>query len=233
LFVKQIKDYELDGNGIAHISVRGVLREDAEPLHEILGGTDYAAIRAELERAVKDGAKGVLLTVNSPGGTVRGCPETAQAIADCPIPVLGYAEGQACSAGYYLLAGCAAIVASDSADVGNIGTITAFTDDSELLGKLGIKMLVWTNDGAEFKSIGYNGVNDAQAEFLQERVNGLGEQFKSFVSTNREVSPVVFKAGWYNGAQAKSLGLIDFVGSRYVAYSALQELIEISLTPVI
>ena len=56
-------------------------------------------------------------------------------------------------------------------------------------------------------------MTDAQREFLQEEINAHGEQFRNHVESNRSVDPEVFRAGWYQGDRAQSLGLVDAISS--------------------
>ena len=66
----------IDGDGIAHIEVRGALLNKAPSIYEKWGlATTYSTIIAETESATSQGAKGILYTFDSPGGTVAGVVE--------------------------------------------------------------------------------------------------------------------------------------------------------------
>jgi len=201
-----------DEDGIAHIDVKGALIDNAPAIYEKIGSTDYRTLIAEIDAA--QDSKAILMRVDSPGGTVAGLEEASQAIAASSVPVFAYCDGMACSAAYHLAASADAIVASPSADVGNIGTVMAWMDDAELMEAMGYKMEVLTNEGADLKGTFRDSpMTDAQREFLQEEINIMGEQFRSHVESNRDVDPEVFRAGWYQGDRAQSLGLIDAVAS--------------------
>ena len=201
-----------DADGIAHIDVKGALIDNAPAIYEKIGSTDYRSIIAEIDAAQDSSA--IMLRVDSPGGTVAGLEEASQAIMESNVPVIAYCDGMACSAAYHLASSASAVVASPSADVGNIGTVLAWYDDSVLMESMGYKMEVITNEGADLKGTFRDSpMTDSQREFLQEEINIMGEQFRNHVESNRAVDPEVFRAGWYQGERAQSLGLIDAVTS--------------------
>ena len=201
-----------DENGIAHIDVKGALIDNAPAIYEKIGSTDYRSIITEIDAA--QDSKAIMMRIDSPGGTVAGLEEASQAIMASSVPVIAYCDGMACSAAYHLASSASAIAASPSADVGNIGTVLAWYDDSVLMESMGYKMEVITNEGADLKGTFRDSpMTDAQREFLQEEINIMGEQFRNHVESNRSVDPEVFRAGWYQGERAQSLGLIDAVTS--------------------
>ena len=111
----------IDDNGIAHIDIKGSLLDNAAPIYEMIGSTDYRTIRKEIAEA--QDAKAIMFNVDSPGGTVAGLEEASEAIASSAVPTVAYCDGMSCSAAYHLSASADNIVASPSADVGNIGTV--------------------------------------------------------------------------------------------------------------
>lgn len=139
-------------------------------------------------------------------------------IANLPVPTVAHCHGLACSAAYKLSAGCNYIVASESATVGNIGTIMSWMDCSEFWKENGIEFKALTSEGADLKSTFHLEPNDTQIEFLQEGINEAGRQFREHVATGREkagatLDPEIWRAGWYSGEKAGELGLIDDIGT--------------------
>lgn len=208
----------LDADGIAHIHIHGALVDSCPAIYEKLGlCTRYATIRGEMQAAIEAGAKGILFHANSPGGTVSGCVEAAKDIMELGIPTAAYCSGLACSACYKLIAGTDAIIASESATVGNIGTILAWEDCSEFWREQGIEFKALTSEGADLKSTFHLEPNEAQIAFLQEGINEAGKQFRDHVTAGREAAgaaldPEIWRAGWYSGDRAERLGLIDGIG---------------------
>jgi protease-4 len=220
----------IDSNGIAHIEVRGAMLMDCAPLYERVGmAIRYSTIISESASAVENGAKGILYKVNSPGGTVSGNVEASKMAMELPIPSVSYCEGLTCSAAYKFVSGTNFIMASESALMGNIGTILSWADCSEFWKKWGVEMKAITSEGASLKSTFHLEPNEEQLAFLQESVNEAGKQFRDHViagraATDKELSDEVWKAGWYAGEKAGALGLIDGIGTYADAYQILTDL---------
>ncbi len=221
----------MDDEGIAHIEVRGAMVADCAPLYERVGlAIRYSTIIAESEAAVQAGAVGILYKINSPGGTVSGNAEAAEAVMNVGVPTVAFCEGLACSAAYKLAAGCSSIVASKSAQVGNIGTIYSWTDWSKFMEKWGVEAKAITNDEATLKSIFYLQPNEEQLAFLQDSANRHGQEFREHVVKGREradakLDDEVWRAGWYSGDLAMSLGLVDGIGNYAGAIERMKDII--------
>jgi ClpP class serine protease len=215
-------DWAVDSNGIAKIPVRGVLGQRLSSLEKVCGATDYLDIQQATDDALKRNAKGILYQFDSSGGMVRGCEDLAHHISNLPVPTQAYTDSRCNSAAYWLASACNEIMASSSSDVGSIGVILPWVDKAKVWEVEGLKYEPFTNDGADLKAAGSGpSLTDTQKRYLQESVNYVGEKFQQFVSNNRDVKPVVFKAGTYFGDQAIKVGLIDGVGSYDDAYKAL------------
>lgn len=218
----------IDENGVAFIDVKGALMDNAPPIYEkLLGGTDYRTIRNEIAEA--QDARAIVLNIDSPGGTVAGLEEASDAIANSKVPVAAYCDGMACSAAYYLASAADSIAASPSADVGNIGTVLAWYDDSAFMEAMGFSLEVITNEGADLKGTFRDSpMTDAQREFLQDETDRIGEEFKNHVIANRPgIDPEVFRAGWYHGKRAGELGLVDAICTHNEALGAVMAAVEL------
>jgi len=198
----------VDGVGI--ISVQGLLTNDVPAIYEKVGiVTTYNTIRAEIEGAIMAGAGAIELRINSGGGSVNGAIELSRYIASLSVPTVAFVTSCACSAAYMLASATDYIAATETAQIGNIGTIMTWTDYSENHRMNGLQEKAITNEGATLKSTFYLEPNAEQLAFLQESANQFGETFKSFVSEQRNVDDEVFRAGWYSGDRALQLGLVD------------------------
>lgn len=224
------KEAWMDGNGFAHIEVKGALLERSPARYEKLGlVTRYATIQTELAASIGAGALGVLLHIDSPGGTVAGNLETVEMIRDSPVPVVSHCSGLACSAAYKIACGTGYIAATKSSEVGNVGTILSWADCTGFWGEMGIEFKALVSEGADLKSTFHLEPDQTQLAFLQDRINEAGKQFRDFVAEGRAkagaaIDPEVWRAGWYSGERAVSLGLIDDIGPAELALSALEDM---------
>lgn len=209
----------IDANGIGHVWIQEALIDQYPPVYEKLGMiTRYSTIQSEAETLIASGAKGMLFHVDSPGGTVAGCAECADFISSIEIPTIGYASGLACSAAYKLISSCNTVIASKTAQVGNIGSIMSWADCTEFWREMGIEMKALTSEGATLKSTFHLEPNAEQLAFLQESLNESGKAFRDHVTAARAKAGVtldeeVFRAGWYSGDRALELGLVDDISS--------------------
>lgn len=222
----------IDGDGIAHIEVRGALLNKAPSIYEKWGlATTYSTIIAETESATSQGAKGILYTFDSPGGTVAGVVEGGSAIINAGVPTVAFCDGLACSAAYWLPSGCNAIVATPSAIVGNIGAIISWADCSAFWEGMGIEFKALVSEGADLKSTLHLEPTETQAEFLQDSINEAGSAFREHVAKGRaaagaDLNPEIWRAGWYSGKKAGDLGLINAMGSKADAITMLKGMIK-------
>jgi ClpP class serine protease len=200
-------------NGIGIVSIQGLLTNGVPPIYEKIGYvTSYDTIKKEIEGTILAGAQAVQLNINSGGGSVNGAIELSRWIASLPVPTAAIVTSCACSAAYMLASATNRIAISETAQIGNIGTIMSWHDVTAWLASMGVEKKAITNEGATLKSTFHLEPNAEQLAFLQESANQHGATFQEFVSEQRtNLDAEVFRAGWYSGQRAIDLGLADEV----------------------
>lgn len=197
-------------NGIGMIWIQGLLTNDVPKIYEKAGiVTTYDSIKSEIQGLILAGAQAIQININSGGGSVNGAIELSRWIASLPVSTAALVTSCACSAAYMIAAATDRITASETAMVGNIGTIMTWTDYTALDERMGIEEKALTNEGATLKSTFHIEPNEEQLAFLQETLNQHGQEFGNFIISRREVDSEVFRAGWYSGQKALDLGLVD------------------------
>ncbi len=172
-----------------------------------------------------DSNQGILLCVNSPGGTVYHSDELYLKLMEYKEktgrPVWAYMESQACSGGYYISMAADKVAANRNAWTGSIGVIISYYNYSDLFEKIGVEEVDITS-GAN-KAMGSSGkkLTKEQREIMQSLVDESYEQFVNIVATGRnmpvdKVKPLA-DGRLYTAKQAKENGLIDEV-SEYDDY---------------
>ena len=151
--------------------------------------------------------RGILLNINSPGGTVYESDEAYLALMDSSL---------AASGGYYIACAADYIYANRNTLTGSIGVIAGESVDATgLFEKIGIKMTTIT--AGRNKNMGnYNSVlTEEQRAIMQSIADEAYEQFTEIVSDSRGLSISQVKeladGRIYTAKQAKNNGLIDFV----------------------
>lgn len=207
-------------NGVAIIDVTGPLTKYQTSFQAILGGTSTLAVRATLRAALRDPkVSAIMLRIDSPGGTVAGTLELADAVkaADAVKPTSTYIEDLGCSAAYWVAAMGRKAYANAAATVGSIGTFAVLQDMSGMYEAAGVKVHVVSS--APLKGAGVPGT-PITSEVLQEaqrQVDAFTELFVKGAAGGRRM-PVDRMQGLADGrvhiaAEARRLGLIDAVAS--------------------
>lgn len=198
-------------NGLGTISIQGMLTNGVPAIYEKVGiVTSYDSIKDEIEDLLEQGAQAINFVINSGGGSVNGAIELSRYIASLSVPTAARVTSCACSAAYMLASATNRIVISETAQIGNIGTIMSWYDFTQYFQRMGIEPKAITNEGATLKSTFHLEPNAEQLAFLQESANQHGETFQAFVSERRpDIDEEVFRAGWYSGQRAIDLGLAD------------------------
>jgi len=161
--------------------------------------------------------KGILLTVDSPGGGVYESDELYLKLKDYKDttnrPIWTYMKSQACSGGYYISMASDKIFANRNCTTGSIGVIMSLVNTKELYDKLGIKEVNITS--GRNKAMGSSGedLTDEQKQILQSNVDEAYEQFVGIVAEGRNMDVETVKniadGRIYTANQALKLGLID------------------------
>jgi protease-4 len=225
LFVNQRPEMEIDANGVAFISVEGVLGLGLSQIEKSCGATGYEDIECDIEEAISGGCKGIMFQINSPGGGVTGNAELASMIGAVQVPTMAYTSDLCCSAAYNLAASCDVVMASQSATVGSIGTIIPWVDTSKQWDDEGERWDPITNTGGDLKGAMQGpSLSEAQRADLQQYVDDAFAMFKGNVLNHRKVPAEAMRGNAFFGPRAKALNLVDDIGTVSEAYQRLQKM---------
>jgi signal peptide peptidase SppA len=203
--------------GVAVINLNGPMMKHAPSMS---GGCSTAVAKRQIGLALNDpNVKGILLRIESPGGTVSGTKELADAIAKAKQskPVWAFCNDLTASAAYWVASQCDRIEANPTSLVGSIGTYMVVADSSKAAEKAGIEVHV-VRAGA-FKGTGTPGtkITDEQLADMDTTVSGLNQFFLQAVESGRSLSreQVITLADGrcHLASEAKRLDLIDDVSS--------------------
>ena len=207
-------------NGIAVIPVKGVLTKGLSFFSFLFGGSSMKEIGMAFDAALNDPAvKAILLDVDSPGGTVDGTEELAQAIYDARgkgKPIWAYTDGMMASGAYWIASAADRIyISGDTVDVGSIGVVATHIDQSKADEAFGEK---WTEITAgKYKRIasGHSPLTEEGAAYIQDQVDYIYSKFVDTVARNRDVnheSALAMADGKiFLGWQSVTVGLVDGV----------------------
>ena len=192
---------------------------------------DAKQVLKEIEEASKNPRiKGVLLSVNSPGGAVPPSIEISYAIRELTKkkPVIAYAQGIMASGSYYASIYAKKIIANPGAIVGSIGVIMESADIEELMKKIGVKpQVVKQGTYKEAGTFTREWTPQERAE-LERLTKDTYDLFVHDVATARGLdinrSNEYADAHIFSAARAKKVGLVDTIGTRYIAKKEVEKL---------
>ncbi|MCI2236201.1 MULTISPECIES: signal peptide peptidase SppA [unclassified Helicobacter] len=203
---------------VARIDLKGMIIQSDSFLEEL----------SKLEN--NPNIKGVLLVIDSPGGTIPPSVEISEAVKRIRSkkPIVVYAQGSMASGSYLAGVWADRIIANKGALVGSIGVILNGVDVSELAEKLGIKTQILK--AGIYKEAGtfMRPWNKQEEEMLKGLIKEQYEMFVSEVVAARNLE--ITKEGdfaqgrVFSASNALKLGLVDSIGSIYEAQKILFEL---------
>lgn len=162
--------------------------------------------------------KGVVIRVNSPGGSAYGSEQIWHAIKELKAkkPVAISMGDYAASGGYYISSAADYIVAEPTTLTGSIGIFAMIPSAEKLLNTVGVNFdVVKTNAHSDFGGMGRK-LTDSEASMLQSYVENGYELFIKRCADGRnmtsdEIKKIAEGRVW-TGTRALELGLVDELG---------------------
>ncbi len=212
-------------DGVAIISLQGVIGPKANLMMDISGGASAQMVRNEILTALADPkVKSGILYTDSPGGNVLGIAEGAQAWAEFARekPAVTFSDGTIASAAYWW--GSAAprlYISGPMVNVGSIGARTEHVDTSMRDAASGVKRTIIK--AGRYKAAGDGPLDPKTLEYRQAQVDYLYTLFVDAVAANRgasveQVLEDMADGRVFVGQQAIDAGLVD-------GFSSLEELV--------
>jgi len=210
-------DYSLSDANVAVIPFEGV----------ITGSKEWIGLINQVKD--RDNIKGVVIRINSPGGSVAPSQEIYEAVYKLREKKTVYCsmEDVAASGGYYIAAACEQIFANPGTLTGSIGVIMSFMNLKGLYQWAKVEPL--TLHAGKFKDIGSQErpMREDERVLLQSMLDEVHAQFKSAIKLGRpNLSDAVLQeyadGRILTGSKAKELGFVDHLGGLQVTYDHLE-----------
>jgi signal peptide peptidase SppA len=188
--------------GIAVVPIMGALSRRGDFFTDILGWATYEGIAETVSQLAADRSIAqIVLRVDSPGGTVFGVEDAAQAVADAAKrkPVVAIADGLMASAAYWVASGATEIVATPGSELGSIGVIAVHTDISGALAQEGVVATELKAGKHKGEGSPLRPLSDEDRAALEERIEAQYQLFTARVARGRKVSVEDVRAGFGEG----------------------------------
>ena len=201
---------------------------------EIQSGADTSAdaVIAALRSAMEDNsAKGVILLINSPGGSPVQAgiinDEIHRLKAKYKKPVYAVVEESCASAAYYIAVAADRIYVDKASIVGSIGVLMDGFGFTGLMDKLGIERRLLTAGENKGFLDPFSPQTEKQRAYAQQMLDQIHQQFIDAVKAGRgtrlKETPEMFSGLFWTGQQSVQLGLADQLGNvDYVAREVIK-----------
>lgn len=215
------------GEKIGIIEIEGVIADSKDIMEDIVKFKEDETI------------KGVILRINSPGGSVPPSQEIFEEVKKLRGKKKVYVSmGTVCaSGGYYIATAGEKLYAMPSTITGSIGVIMEQVVIEDLLKKVGLQPN--TMKAGDFKDVGspFRKMTVEEKKYFQEILNTIHAQFINTVATQRKIPMDAAKklsdGRIYLGQQAMDLKLIDQIGTFYDTVDDMKNTLNIKGKPVL
>lgn len=201
---------------IAKIRIEGTITEDEELLGRLEKVKSSAAV------------KGVILSIDSPGGTTAGGEAIFDAVRALAAekPVVAQVGTLAASAGYMIASASDHIIARKSSIVGSIGVLVQFPDFTGLMDKVGIKLEEVKSSPLKAEPSPFNPTTDEERTMIRAMILDSYDWFVGIVDDRRPLSREevlrLADGSVFTGRQAVTNKLVDALGGEDEAVAWLK-----------
>jgi len=219
---------------IAIISVEGLIY-----------GEQAKSVYRQLKAARQDKhVKGVIVRVNSPGGTISASDQIYMAISEFRKeenkPVVAFMQGVAASGGYYTSVACEEIIAEPTTITGSIGVISWYFVVQELLeDKLGVLPVVIKSGQKKDWPSSFRAPTPEEIQYMRDKlITPALDRFVKVVADGRNLLTLddvrrLADGGIFGAKEALEEKLIDEIGYLDDAIESAKTLAEIDKAQVV
>lgn len=195
-------------------------------------GTEQIAqliLSAEKDESIR----GIILKIDSPGGTVDGTQNLENVIKNTTKPVVALVDDLCASAAYWFASAADHILAMNQTDqIGSIGTLCKHTDRSGWYNERGEKITLIAAEASTQKITApdHLPLSKEDAGKLKKMLNETNNIFMSSVQSNRpQIKPESLNGELFIAEQALEMGLIDGFGGMEEAQNFIESQIKKSM----
>lgn len=202
---------------IARVAIEGTITEDREQ------------IKMLKEIAEDDNVAGVLLYVNSPGGTTTGGEALYEALRSLEKkkPLVAQFGTVAASAGYIVGLASDHIVARGNSITGSVGVIVQWPEVVQLLDKIGVKVNEIKSGVLKATPSPFETLDEGGRKVAEGMVNDGFKWFLGLVEERRGIKtadvPGLVEGRIFSGREALAVKLVDQIGGEDEAVAWLKD----------
>ena len=223
------------GGCIGLIKIQGTISSERG-----LGATDSSEIIKLLEEAEKrPDIRGIMLEINSGGGSAFASKEIYQKLKEIKKPKLAYIKDVGASGAYLVSLGANYIFADSTSITGSIGARATLIDVSQSLNKLGVNITVVKSGEKKDMTDIFRQPTEEELQLIKNITDEIFYEFRDIVIKERNKSKnfnlkefeKILDGRIILGKEAYNLGLIDNITSRERALEFLGEITGLGKEP--
>ena len=213
----------MDEDHVARIDVDGLIIGARGPVQDGIVYKSRVLEAMESAGQNQEKCKGIILAIDSPGGSVYESSRLRQAIAEFRdkhpnLPVYAMAKSITFSGGVYIAMGAEKFFAHKTSLVGSIGVVIASFGLKEAIDKLGVERRLIVSGPNKAILDPFSSLSPDHRSRIQSLVDEMYGMFVEEVKNSRGDRLVgeeaeLFSGAFWTASQALSHGLIDGIGS--------------------
>ncbi len=210
---------------VAVIAMRGPLMKD----DQYCGPVGMASMGQMIKDAdAHQNIDGIILKIDSPGGTVDGTKALADIIKNTEKPIVAFADGLMASAALWLGSATDEIIAADNkTKIGSVGVMLSFQDIQPAFEKMGVKFHNIVATQSKDKNKLYDELREGNYDnYRKEVLDPLADDFINAMRTNRPQITDDLLTGKVYFAEDLQGKLVDSIGDFSFAIARISELID-------
>jgi len=198
------------GDYIARIKITGLIRNDEDRVQA-------------LEKLAKSSVKGVVVHIDSPGGTTAGSEQLHNSLrlVAAAKPMVVVVDGLAASGGYIAAMSAEHIVAQQTSLVGSIGVLFQYPNFSEVLKTIGVKVEEIKSSPLKAAPNGFEPTSPEARAAVEALVKDSYAWFRDMVKDRRKMDDELLQrvadGRVFTGRQGVALKLVDELGNEKTA----------------
>ena len=195
-------------------------------LGRTLKSEDVVKLVKEVGRA--RGIVGLLIEINSPGGSAVATAEIAEAISRINKSKVALIREIGASGAYWIASAADVVVAHPMSITGSIGVRGSYLEFAGLLREWNISYQQLVAGRLKEAGVPWKELTDEERALLQSALDKVYEEFVAAIAANRNLSLEQVRqladGRFFLGSEAKELGLVDELGGRERAMEILKQL---------
>lgn len=230
----------VSGGGVAVLPLYGIMTQRGNMMSDLSGPGSASTQRfsAALSDALADSSVGgIVIDIDSPGGSVYGVSELAAQIIEGrkTKPIYAVANSLAASAAYWTGASCSELYCTPGGEAGSIGVYTAHTDRSEAMKQAGLHTELISAGKYKTEGNPFGPLTDEARAAVQKSVDNYYGMFVRGVAKGRGVGVDAVRNGFGEGRtlgaeEAHAAGMTDGVATLDEVVKKMQRDIKSSRT---